>query len=41
MIDILGEYLIYSKIIVLQLFKVFYKDNYFDTRIKEVFFFLM
>ena len=38
MIEILGEYLIYNKIIVLKFFKVF-KNNYFDTGKKRKFFF--
>lgn len=38
MIKILGEYLIYT-IIVLKIFKVFKRGNYFDTRKKRSFFF--
>lgn len=34
MIEMLGEYLIYNKIIVLKIFKVLKKGNYFDTRTK-------
>lgn len=34
MVEVLGEYLIYNKIIVLKIFKVFKKGNYFDTRTK-------
>lgn len=36
---ILGEYLEYNKIVVLNFFNVFKKDNDFDTRKKEVLFF--